>query len=102
MAFEHIIHLKKKRKNSKVQEVTPEWEEFKDYLFRKKRLLEWNRSEWDSDGCATIRVVTDKRETWLDLMDKSSMLRKKNNGQSWHTNATVLNPMNLNEELLKK
>ena len=100
MTYEHIIHLKKKRKNSKVQEVTPEWEEYKDWLFRKKKLIAWNRSDWDSDGCATIHVVTDKRETWIDLVDKSSLMHKNNKDKDWYTNAVVTNKVFPNDEVI--
>ena len=90
MAYQRIIKLKKKRKNSKVP-VNTEWEEFKAYLMRKKRLLQWDLSDWDSNGCAEITVVVDEKRTWFDLKEKSSYLHSKDPEGMWHTNVDVLN-----------
>lgn len=73
MAHHKTVHLKKPRSNSKVPE-SIEWEEYKDYLMKRGQLIQWQRSEWDSDNCATIKVTTDSLESWNEIRNKSKSL----------------------------
>ena len=78
-------------KNLKVQrlkeDATPpvnaEWEEFKSYLKSTGQLIKWEASEFDSDGKATIHVITNTPESWNQIREKSSEL------QLWHADFRI-------------